>query len=406
MCDTMVRVTSRGVLFAKSSDRDPNEGQGLEWHPRRHHASTDRVRCTWIDIPQALRTWAVLISRPFWGWGAEMGANEHGVVIGNEAVFSTRAVPRIGLTGMDLLRLALERAKTAPEAVDVIRELAARHGQGGGCGHEDRSFRYFSSFLVADPNGAWVLETVGAESATERVSGARSISNLLTIPSLLRLRDPVRTRFASGEERRAITERFAGAARSARDLTYALREHGTADRVPRYRLHNGAMTAPCMHAGGLVASSQSTASWVAEIGPSGARHFVTGTAAPCTSIFKPVEVDRALALGPFPQDRADGSLFWKHERFHRVAMRDPRVWLPFVERERTLLERSFFESAVAPEEAFTRSDALLDRWLGIQNGFAGDDTRPAWVRRYWETRDRAAGLAPWNQHFLKNSGRP
>lgn len=393
MCDTMVRVTSRGVLFAKSSDRDPNEGQGLEWHPRREHRAGARLRCTWIEVPQARRTWATLISRPFWGWGAEIGTNEHGVTIGNEAVFTVRDVPRIGLTGMDLLRLALERSQSAREAVDVIRELAARFGQGGGCGHEDRSFRYFSSFLIADPDGAFVLETAGAESATERVEGARTISNLLTIPSLLKLRDPVRTAFARGEDRRVITHRFADAAKTPRDLTFALRDHGPSGRLPRYALHSGAMGAPCMHAGGVIASSQTTASWIAEIGPRGARHWVTATAAPCTSIFKPVRIDCPMDLGPFPTDVADASLFWKHERFHRLAIRDPATWLPLVERERTFVERHFFESEVEPEEAFGRSEALLDRWLAIQSGDSADDVRPWWVRRYWAARDRAAQLA-------------
>lgn len=51
------------------------------------------------------KTHAVVLSRPSWLWGAEMGANEHGVCIGNEAVWTKEPVGEgEALLGMDLLR--------------------------------------------------------------------------------------------------------------------------------------------------------------------------------------------------------------------------------------------------------------------------------------------------------------
>ena len=77
-----------------------------------------------------------------------MGVNEHGVAIGNEAVFTK--VPydrRPGLLGMDLLRLALERAESAEAAVGVITSLVETHGQGGNCWQVKR-FTYHNSFIT------------------------------------------------------------------------------------------------------------------------------------------------------------------------------------------------------------------------------------------------------------------
>src|SRR5512139_2745316 len=115
MCDTLValgNVTADGVtLFGKNSDREPNEAHQLLRVPAAEHPAGSTVQCTYLEIPQVDHTCEVLLGKPFWMWGAEMGANEHGVAIGNEAVFTK--VPQMkgaALTGMDLLRLGLERA--------------------------------------------------------------------------------------------------------------------------------------------------------------------------------------------------------------------------------------------------------------------------------------------------------
>lgn len=396
MCDTMVRVEGGRVLFAKNSDRDANEAQLLEWQPRRRHARGDLVRCTWIDVPQVPETHAVLLSRPFWMWGAEMGANEHGVVIGNEAVFTTEPYAETGLTGMDLLRLALERAASAEAAVDVIVDLLEAHGQGGGCGHEKRGFSYHNSFLAADPTGAFVLETAGRRFAVERVHpGARSISNGLTIePFAGRYGRALETTAAGAVERQGRTLALARRARGPADLMRILRDHGEGRAEPEHRKLNGGLCAPCVHAGGIVVNSQTTGSWVAELTPEGARHFVTGTSTPCASLFKPVRVEEPLDLGPAPTDRADdASLWWRGERLARLVARDPARLLPLFAEERDALEAAWLADPPEPAKAFAEGDRLLAAWTArVAAAAEAADVRPVFARRYWAVRDERAGL--------------
>lgn len=395
MCDTMVVVRDGGVLFAKNSDRDPNEAQFLDWRPRASHPPGARLHCTWIEIPQIAQTYAVLLSRPFWIWGAEMGTNEFGVTIGNEAVFTREKYAPTGLTGMDLLRLALERSQTADEAVQTIVSLLETHGQGGGCGHENRARTYHNSFLVADPRGAFVLETAGRQHAVEAVRGARSISNGLTIPDFAqRYSDPLRSYVAACRLRRARTQTLAQRAQHAGDLMAVLRDHGADGAPPSYALLNGGLRAPCVHGGGLVASSQTTASWVADLQPGAPQHWVTGTAAPCTGLFKPVTVDRPLDLGPRPTDRADDeSLWWRHERLHRLVCRDHARLGALYFSERDALERQWLAAPPDSAAAFAAADDLLERWTTAVLSLGGPDLRPGFVRRYWQRRNRRAGLS-------------
>ena len=393
MCDTLVSLTDNGVLFAKNSDRDPNEAQVLRWHAATDHKPGTDVACTWISIPQVAHTHAVTLSQPWWMWGAEMGANEHGVVIGNEAVFTKRPKGAAGLLGMDLLRLALERAATAAEAVQVLVELLERHGQGGACSHERPDFSYHNSFLVADPQGAIVLETADTHWATEEVRGpGRSISNGLTIETFAATHaDRLRGRVASCALRRNRTEASAARAQTPIDLFTALRDHGD-DPAPKWSPINGALSAPCAHAGGKVTSTQTTSSWVADL-RTDPLHWVTATSAPCTSLFKPVRVNEPANLGADPTNRFDPeSVWWRHERLHRLVLRDHSGSTARFVAARDRTEATWLAEPPSTAAAFAQADKLEGQWRADLVAADLPDRRPGWLRSLWSELDETAQL--------------
>ena len=398
MCDTLVSITPDGVLFAKNSDRDPNEAQVPRWYPAADHDSAPgNVACTWISIPQVEHTHAVLLSQPWWMWGAEMGTNEHDVVIGNEAVFTNQPLGDPALLGMDLVRLALERAATAHDAVGVIVELLERHGQGGPCSHEKPGFSYHNSFLVADPSGAIVLETAGTQWAVEPVVGrGRSISNGLTIAGFAEeFTSTTAARNISCTMRRARTQPAAEAAVDVTDLFAALRDHGGRP-APMWSPIDGAMGAPCVHAGGHVSSSQSTASWVSDLRHD-PLHWLTATSAPCTSTFHPVRVgrpvDQAATFGPDPTNRYDAtSRWWTHELLHRRVLRDHERSIATLTAERDLLEREWIAAPPESEVAFASSAASEQRWLSALVAADVGEARPSWLVDRWHDLDLAAGV--------------
>ena len=169
------------VIFGKNSDREPNEPQAVVFIPRAKHPPGRVVHCTYVDVPQVEETYGILLSKPSWLWGGEMGANEHGLVIGNTAVFTRMDYNTgPGLIGMDFLRLALERTTTASAALELITTLLDQYGQGGNNGFAHELF-YHNSFLICDPREAWVLETSGRQWAAKRVQEIGATSNTLTI---------------------------------------------------------------------------------------------------------------------------------------------------------------------------------------------------------------------------------
>jgi secernin len=394
MCDTFVALgnaTKDGsVIFGKNSDREPNEAHELLLIPHALHAPGAEVACTYISIPQVRETSRVLLSKPFWIWGAEMGANEHGVVIGNEAVFTKVPYDKNpGLIGMDLLRLALERAATSDEALEEIITLIEIYGQGGNCGlfHD---FYYHNSFLIADPESAWVLETAGKHWAAEKVRDIRSISNVITIGSTWDraseglvshaleqgwcrdeedfdfgrcYSDVVFTEFGAGRYRACRTKELLEKKYGEIDVPTAmgmLRDHG-ADVGDGWQPGKGLLGAEvCMHASfGPVRGSQTTGSMVSQLTSNGDTHWLTGTAAPCTSTFKPVWIDSGLPdLGPAPTGTYDQrTLWWRHENLHREVLRDYTNRILAVRSMRDPLEETFLEDGRALSSS-TREEQL------------------------------------------------
>lgn len=405
MCDTFVSLapatTDGSVILGKNSDREPNEAHELVLLPATDHEPDSCVTATYVTVPQVARTHAVLLAKPYWMWGAEMGVNEHGVAIGNEAVFTR--VPHEtsdGLIGMDLLRLGLERATTADEAVSVITDLLQRHGQSGQCGHTHR-LRYHNSYIVADPETAWVLETAGREWAASRVARYASISNALTQQGSADLRsdglvdyairrgwcddpdsfdfaalysDRVYTRFSDSRARRCRTEGILAAAAGSIDLATAmrlLRDHGEDGEAPTWTPADGLLGQDvCAHAGfGPVRVSQSVGSMVAHlVRGQPPTVWATGTSAPCTSVFKPVWFDGGLPdLGPPPTGAYDPTTtWWRHEDLHRSTLAHyPQAIATYAtardEIEADLIERAGKAHAGGPDDrARLTSDAFAE----------------------------------------------
>ena len=442
MCDTFVALrtaTADGsVLFGKNSDREPNEAMALEFIAGQSHTAHARVKCTYVEIPQVRRTFDVLLCRPFWMWGAEMGANQKGLVIGNEAVFTRMPVNRgQALTGMDLLRLALERAGSAEDAVEVIVGLLSDHGQGGICGYTDQRMAYHNSFLMADPGDAWVLETAGDLWAAKRITDTWAISNRLTLDDNFDRSHPLlvdtarkkgwlkpdqtfsfnacysdwfNTTFSFASTRRDRCLRNASACRSTgmEKLTLPgalniLRDHDTSGYNPAAHLF---MDRVCMHAANPISRGfQTTGSLVAHLTAGAQTYWATGTAAPCTGIFKPLWFGAHGMPEPEPPPGPvydEGCRWWRHERLHRSILMNYSERLSTFTETRDALEGNFLDQfassigekmTMAPSrEAFDRADNLTRTWAD-RLGAMPVEHSPGWTyRKYWNALNNKARM--------------
>ena len=334
MCDTLGITANWSdndiTYFAKNSDRSPNEPHLILRIPAMEHTADSRVQCTYINIPQVEQTREVVLYKPSWIWGAEMGVNDARVAIGNEAVFTKAKKGNPSLIGMDLLRLALERAESAAKAVEIMIKLLEEYGQGGNCGY-DKEFHYDNSFLAADPQEVYVLETSGKNYAVIKVEDKYAISNRLSIGKehtdekgispgedfSKRFTEPVFSFFSAAKARRCqVTEQLSSST-GPYDLMNILRTHNK--KIDGKEFEHGNVGSVCMHAGGLI-GDHTTGSLVAVLRPDKpVTLWSTGSSTPCISAFKPVFWNSDSAP-LFNNPEASLEYWLKREHIHRAVI--------------------------------------------------------------------------------------
>ena len=425
MCDTMVasrEMTINGyTIFGKNSDRSCNEPQYFVHIPSADHSEGEMVRCTYISVEQVRHTNAMLLSKPSWIWGGEMGVNEYGVCIGNEAVYSKETSTGSALLGMDLLRLGLERSTTASEALEIITKLLEEYGQGGN-GSFDGQFYYDNSFMIADAKEIWYLETAGKFWAAKRVGGVLAISNhmMLGRPDLehpmarshaREMHYPVSEPFdfagtyidwarpqnVSGFIRQSSGQHMMelpGNRFSMEDMLKALRSHTTDNPW------QSGDTSVCKHAVGLASESSSTNAMIAVLQPGDVSLWGTGMSTPCIAPFQPFWLDCYSQQLVFAYDHQKQAL----ERWLRLeglnrAMISGRLDVCAYRKELASMQtrwiqvsrsvdrkdrQAFCDDVAAEAERFT------EYWLKAAEGKPEQYCDEA-ARHYWSNKNAALG---------------
>jgi hypothetical protein len=259
---------------------------------------------------------------------------------------------------MDLVRLGLERARSAAEAVDVMTGLLETYGQGGiaDAAHQDA---YDSSFLVADPAQAFVLETAGSDYAVAPFPAGTAISNRISLGTewtgasgalapgedFGRFRDP-REDTAFADVRLAASRRFLRSTPPGGLTTAAtaahLRDHGSGPwgapagdgvvRPPPAAIgEDFGGVSVCMHVRGLCVTA---ASMIAEL-PLGLadgaplRTYVA-PGSPCASIYVPAFPSTATGPPPCIPLELSSQDFWHAADAVRQLVEDDPAALPAV----------------------------------------------------------------------------
>ena len=355
MSERIGKLVPDGSLFGMNCTRHVNEPQITEYIPAAAHREAT-LYTSYLEIDQIAETYACVLSRAEWAWGAEMGVNENGVSIGLSEVKKLRRVEKAGLIGMDLLRLGLERSATAFEAVLVIIALLERYGQGGNTGYA-RRMDTDSSFLILDRNAVYVLETADRSWAYRKLDSAALSSGFIIAEDGDAYSDDqvcdfrkrhggvVRGKMNGAFQRAEHLHRAVSGIETIPEACALLSGHRPSWINP---MKHGIPAGPCMHAGGF-SSVGTTASLVSEVRKT-PRLWLTGSSAPCISLYKPWCFSCKPVAPIRASDGTDSAQYWlQAEAFHRLAIGKnlPREF--YAQREE--LQQEWFTMAESMDDA-------------------------------------------------------
>lgn len=163
----------------------------------------------------------------------------------------------------------------------------------------------------------------------------------------------------------------------------------------------------CMHASfGPIRGSQTTGSMVARITPEGTTFWVTGTSAPCTSIFKPIWMDAGLpAMGANAGKMYDqNNLWWRHETLHRLILQDYENRQPVLLTERDRLEEQFLARARSlsfadsdgrlafSQQCFNQARDVTDGWVNVISAMPASKKGSPLYSSAWRQWNRKAKM--------------
>jgi len=153
---------------------------------------------------------------------------------------------------------------------------------------------------------------------------------------------------------------------------------------------------------------------VSHLAPDGHTHWVTGTSATCTSVFKPVWIDAGLPnFDPSPTGMYEGAtVWWRHENLHREILRDYSTRIKMIAAERDGLEGKFlneveycFETSVEARQRLTQQcfedvEKIEAQWLASVINHPIEQRRPLFDQIAWQGFDRNANRTSSTQEKL------